>query len=82
MAFLTERFRNEFQDHGAIGPCIHSIWLATGAATRRIVTTFSVWQERAFQRRQLLALNDRALKDIGRTRADAACEGGKPFWRA
>jgi uncharacterized protein YjiS (DUF1127 family) len=39
------------------------------------------WQERARQRRQLLSLGDRALKDFGANRADAASEGSKPFWR-
>jgi uncharacterized protein YjiS (DUF1127 family) len=38
------------------------------------------WQERARQRRQLLALSDRALKDFGASRADAEGEGSKPFW--
>ena len=38
------------------------------------------WQERARQRRQLLALSDGALKDFGASRADADGEGSKPFW--
>ncbi|NMQ19553.1 DUF1127 domain-containing protein [Candidatus Competibacter phosphatis] len=33
------------------------------------------------QRRELLALDDRMLKDIGLSRADAFREGSKPFWR-
>lgn len=33
------------------------------------------------QRRELLALDDRTLKDIGISRADAFREGSKPFWR-
>ena len=82
MALLTNRLQTEYQDHNANVSLIRSVWLALGAASGRIAMTLSVWQERAFQRRQLLALNDRALKDIGRTRADAACEGGKRFWRA
>ena len=39
------------------------------------------WQERARERRQLLALSDGALKDFGATRADADGEGSKPGWR-
>jgi uncharacterized protein YjiS (DUF1127 family) len=39
------------------------------------------WQERARQRRQLLALPDAALKDFGASRADASGEGNKRFWR-
>jgi uncharacterized protein YjiS (DUF1127 family) len=34
------------------------------------------------QRRALARLDDRLLGDIGLSRADAAWEGGKPFWRA
>ena len=33
------------------------------------------------QRRALLALDERMLKDIGISRADAIREGGTPFWR-
>ena len=39
------------------------------------------WQERARQRRQLLALSDGALKDFGASRADAEDEGSKPAWQ-
>jgi len=39
------------------------------------------WQERARQRRQLLALSDGALKDFGASRADADGEGSKPGWQ-
>ena len=55
---------------------------AAAALLDNIVTALLDWQERARQRRQLLALGDGALKDFGRSRADAAGEGGKPFWRA
>jgi uncharacterized protein YjiS (DUF1127 family) len=40
------------------------------------------WMERARQRRELLSLGDRALQDFGASRADAAAEGDKRFWRA
>lgn len=46
-----------------------------------LLTALLDWQERARQRRQLLALSDGALKDFGASRADAEREGGKPFWR-
>lgn len=36
--------------------------------------------EVAKQRRQLLALDDHALKDIGLTRAEATLEGNRLFW--
>jgi uncharacterized protein YjiS (DUF1127 family) len=40
------------------------------------------WQELAQQRRRLLSLDDRMLKDIGITRAEATREGTRPFWDA
>jgi uncharacterized protein YjiS (DUF1127 family) len=52
------------------------------AAAGSITTAIIVWLERARERRQLLALSDRALKDFGMSFADAAKEGDKPFWRA
>ena len=38
------------------------------------------WQELARPRRRLLSLDDRMLKDIGITRAEAMREGTRPFW--
>ncbi len=40
-----------------------------------------VWQERNQQRRHLAALDDRLLRDMGMSRADAAREAAIPFWR-
>ena len=41
-----------------------------------------IWQERAEQRHALGELNERMLKDIGVTHADAYQEVRKPFWLA
>jgi uncharacterized protein YjiS (DUF1127 family) len=38
------------------------------------------WHELARQRRALLTLDDRMLKDIGITRAAAEREASRPFW--
>ncbi len=46
-----------------------------------ILETLLVWQERGQQRRHLVALDDRLLRDIGVSRADAAREAAVPFWR-
>ncbi len=43
--------------------------------------TLLTWQERASQRRHLASLEDRMLKDMGISRADAEREASKPFWR-
>jgi uncharacterized protein YjiS (DUF1127 family) len=40
------------------------------------------WQGRAQMRRGLAAMDDRLLRDIGLTRAQASREYGKPFWRS
>ena len=40
------------------------------------------WRRRARGRRELAALSDRCLRDIGLTRYDANREARKPFWRA
>ena len=39
------------------------------------------WSERRRQRRALLQLDDKLLKDIGLSCADAWQEAHKPFWR-
>lgn len=48
----------------------------------RLVDWIGTWQDRAAERRRLLALDDRMLVDIGIDRATAIAEGQKPFWRA
>jgi uncharacterized protein YjiS (DUF1127 family) len=40
------------------------------------------WDARFHQRRDLHALPDHLLHDIGRSRADVEAEATKPFWRA
>jgi len=45
-----------------------------------LVLALLQWQELAQQRRRLLSLDDRMLKDIGITRAEACREGARPFW--
>ncbi len=48
----------------------------------RWLARLGAWEQRAAQRRQLAELDDRALADIGRTRAEALAEAAKPFWQA
>jgi uncharacterized protein YjiS (DUF1127 family) len=38
------------------------------------------WQARARERRFLRCMDDRALRDIGLSRADVERESSKPFW--
>ena len=46
----------------------------------RAIAVLYEWQERASTRHRLMTLDDRMLKDIGLSRADAEREGRKPFW--
>jgi uncharacterized protein YjiS (DUF1127 family) len=45
---------------------------------RMLVAT---WRERSRVRRQLAAMSDRELHDIGVCRAEVADEISRPFWR-
>jgi uncharacterized protein YjiS (DUF1127 family) len=44
-------------------------------------TAYRLRRERYRQRRQLLEMDDRQLKDIGITREQAEQEGHKPLWK-
>ena len=55
---------------------------AASAIGRSSVAVLLSWVERARQRRQLCSLNERMLKDIGITRAEAEGERTKAFWRS
>lgn len=39
------------------------------------------WYRNATERRELLAMEDRGLRDIGITRADAIMAASRPLWR-
>ena len=48
----------------------------------RLVATLRLWRRRARERAALAGLDERALHDIGLSRASAAFEINKPLWRA
>ena len=50
-------------------------------ALRRFFAMIREWRSCARSRRELLALNDHMLKDIGLTRIEAQYEAARPFWR-
>lgn len=61
-------------------------WFKAGTALlvadmARIVEALKVWQYRSSMRIRLADLDDRLLKDIGISRAEAQREVTKPFWR-
>lgn len=55
-----------------------------GFAAQGKLANAVLWVERAFrtarERRQLMALDERGLKDIGLSRADAHREWSRPLW--
>jgi uncharacterized protein YjiS (DUF1127 family) len=53
-----------------------------GDVARQGLDLLFTWQERARQRRDLAAMPDHLLHDIGVSRSDALSESAKPFWRA
>jgi uncharacterized protein YjiS (DUF1127 family) len=59
--------------------------LPTPTVSRELCLAFlrmiNLWRCRCRMRRELASLDDRALADIGLTRADQWCECRKPFWR-
>lgn len=61
-------------------PSHFSLRRLLGEALRNVWCTIKIWNTRYRQRRELLALSDHMLKDIGITRAQADHEGGKAFW--
>lgn len=65
----------------APGPTIVRDIANLAAGVRRVAEMLQIWRRRAQERRQLLAMSDRGLRDIGITRVDAWREANKPLWR-
>jgi uncharacterized protein YjiS (DUF1127 family) len=55
-----------------------NIWFAIPS---NVAGTVGVWLRRSQTRRRLAELEDRELRDIGVSRAQALDESKKPFWR-
>jgi uncharacterized protein YjiS (DUF1127 family) len=51
------------------------------AAPALAVSALLTWQERVRERATLREMDERALHDIGLSRADIEREAEKPFWR-
>jgi uncharacterized protein YjiS (DUF1127 family) len=47
-----------------------------------VLATVRVWRQRSRSRSELAAMDDATLRELGVTRAQAAFEAAKPFWRA
>lgn len=80
-SFLMENFMNSLRNTIALHP-----WQQPPSEThigfwRRAIDTLRGWHELVRSRRELAQMDERQLLDIGITRADAAFESAKPFWR-
>jgi uncharacterized protein YjiS (DUF1127 family) len=59
-----------------------SLALATALKGLALATRLvAQWQARSRSRRELMALDEKSLQDIGLSRGDAYMEYSKPFWR-
>jgi uncharacterized protein YjiS (DUF1127 family) len=47
----------------------------------RLTVALVLWRDRIRERRLLMTMDARALRDAGISPAAAAYESGKPFWR-
>ena len=54
---------------------------AAGNLAGRVLATLREWRRRSHDRAELANLDDRMLRDIGLTRADAEFLSNKSFWR-
>ncbi len=68
--------------------CIHTITTTSmppstrfPSSAKRLLMLVLDWSARSRQRRDLAALDDVALKDIGLSRSDVHHEMSKPFWQ-
>lgn len=63
----------------------HAAWSDLSARLRVLLAngrrTLATWAERARTRRQLAALDDANLRDLGLCRSAADFEADKPFWQ-
>lgn len=83
---MTTTANQDFRSRHRINPsrianAVRHTLAAMNSAITRVIATAENWAARRRQRRQLLALGDSGLKDIGLSRADASREAIKPFWR-
>ena len=62
-------------------PVPHRTRGAMSGIAGRVLATVREWRRRAHDRAELAKLDDRMLRDIGLTPADAEFLSSKPFWR-
>ena len=76
----TMKLHNIVDDLG-ISEGVYSLVNRIEHAADSVVKTVNVWIARSRDRRQLAALNDRMLNDIGLSRIEVTVEINKFFWQ-
>ena len=59
-----------------------TVMASLAVPVRNILSTVQIWRARARARRELAALSERELQDMGTNWSSIADEVSKPFWRA
>ena len=68
--------------HEEISVATYTFIQRAEAFAHSVMSTVAAWEQRTRGRSELAQLSDHMLADIGLTRAAAATEIDKPFWRA
>ena len=61
-------------------PSLSELGARVGATMVRAFAAVAAWRARGHERAALATLDDRALRDIGLTRAETWVEVEKPYW--
>ena len=78
---MTTLRTHSFEDEIVISSAVYGVVHSIEAAVVKIQETLATWNSRSADRRQLAAMSDYLLLDIGLTRADVAAEVNKYFWQ-
>lgn len=81
MKITYDSFSAPVPDGPLLGAAPGALLGRVSLAIARAFDRFYLWQRRHAGRRQLQGLDERLLRDIGLSRADALREASKPFWR-
>ncbi len=72
----------ELANRAPAGLSLKGVLTALRRAPLALVERVLLWQKRMDERARLGRLDERLLRDMGMSKADAYRETGKPFWRA
>lgn len=68
-------------NHNTRARTAHGLGQQIGITFSHLLDQLVTWQQRHSERRYLLTLDERMLKDMGLSQADIEQEAAKPFWQ-